>query len=275
MVKMGTVWDRTAEFLSDNLGALTPIALFAIFTPLSILFNLVPLVQASSAASYGVASVMVLLAVILRGGLLAISAMAANPDLSSHAATRLALRRLPLLLALMVGYLIVLWLLTLPLSLTLAASGLTPENVQAGGSIALSIGASWAIAVSLLLWIGLSIWLGARVGVLTQPIVASENAGLRTVTRAWRLSRGLAMPIIGVVLLYMVVSMVSVLAAQLVFGSVLRLFAGGDGSISVATVLTSVAAAAVSSAFMILSNSFTAKLYVATRSEEERASPIA
>lgn len=278
MVKMGSVWDRTAEFLSDNLGAITPVALFAVFTPLSILFNLVPLVplvQSGSAGSYGVVCVMLLLAIYLRGGLLTISALAANPDLRSDAAVRLALQRLPLLVGLMLLYLAVLWLLSLPLSLILAANGLSPEAVQAGGSVSLPVGASWGIAAALLLWIGLGIWLGARVAVLTQPIVASERLGLRTVTRAWRLSRGLTVPIIGVALLYSVVSMVSVLAAQMVFGSVLRLFAGGDGSISVAAVLTSVAAATVATGFMILANAFTAKLYVAARSEEERASPIA
>lgn len=275
MVKMGNVWDRTAEFLSDNLGVLTPVALFAVFTPLTILFNLVPLVQSGSTGSYGVACVMLLLAIYLRGGLLTISTLAANPGLPSDRAVRLALQRLPLMVGLMVAYLVVLWLLSLPLSLILAANGLSLEAAQASGAVTLSIGASWGIAAALLAWIGLAIWLGARVGVLTQPIVASERAGVRTVARAWRLSRGLAVPIIGVALLYSVVSLVSVLAAQIVFGSVLRLFGGGDGSISVATVLTSVAAAVVASGFMILANAFTAKLYLAARSVEERASPIA
>src|SRR6187549_1061232 len=36
MVKMGTVWDRTAEFLSDNIGTILPIALLAFFVPASI-----------------------------------------------------------------------------------------------------------------------------------------------------------------------------------------------------------------------------------------------
>ncbi len=36
MAKMGTVWDRTAEFLSDNLGAILPVALLAFFVPASI-----------------------------------------------------------------------------------------------------------------------------------------------------------------------------------------------------------------------------------------------
>ena len=39
MVKMGTVWDRTAEFLSDNIGTGVPIALLAFFAPTSITGN--------------------------------------------------------------------------------------------------------------------------------------------------------------------------------------------------------------------------------------------
>ena len=33
MISMGSVWDRTAEFLSDHLGTILPIALLAIFVP--------------------------------------------------------------------------------------------------------------------------------------------------------------------------------------------------------------------------------------------------
>ena len=44
---MSTVWDRTAEFLSDNLAALTPIVLLGIFVPLTLLGNLMPLMGSS------------------------------------------------------------------------------------------------------------------------------------------------------------------------------------------------------------------------------------
>ncbi len=40
MVNMGNVWDRTAEFLSDNLASVMPVALLAIFVPTSIMSNL-------------------------------------------------------------------------------------------------------------------------------------------------------------------------------------------------------------------------------------------
>ena len=36
MVVIGSVWDRTVEFISDNLSAVVPIALMGIFAPLSI-----------------------------------------------------------------------------------------------------------------------------------------------------------------------------------------------------------------------------------------------
>ena len=36
MVNMGNVWDRTTEFLGENLGAIVPVALLAIFVPQSI-----------------------------------------------------------------------------------------------------------------------------------------------------------------------------------------------------------------------------------------------
>ena len=45
MVKMGTVWDRTAEFLTDNFTAVLPIALLAYFVPLSIQGNFEPVLE--------------------------------------------------------------------------------------------------------------------------------------------------------------------------------------------------------------------------------------
>ena len=36
MVNMGNVWDRTTEFLGENLGAILPLAAIAIFVPQSI-----------------------------------------------------------------------------------------------------------------------------------------------------------------------------------------------------------------------------------------------
>jgi len=74
---------------------------------------------------------------------------------------------------------------------------------------------------------------------------------------------GLLGAIIGVMILYFIVSWVAVTAARLVFGSIFRLVAGGGGAMSLSAVLTSVIVAAIQTVFGILVATFIAKLYQA------------
>ena len=80
MATMSTVWDRTAEFLSDNLGAILPLVLVALFLPLSLWGALNPLggtLGAGGNAALGV--VMLLLSLATVWGNIAISALALDP----------------------------------------------------------------------------------------------------------------------------------------------------------------------------------------------------
>ena len=95
MVSMGSVWDRTAEFLSDNLGALLPIALLAIFVPTTISANLSGLQPtASPAAASWLGFGVFLLALVSFWGQLAVTALAIDPALGREA-TKVATRRFP------------------------------------------------------------------------------------------------------------------------------------------------------------------------------------
>ena len=111
MVNMGNVWDRATEFLSDNLGAVVPVALLTIFVPQSI-SGAIKLAGTAVAPGLGQAIVLALLLPILWGQL-AITALALRPDAGRGAAQSTATRRfLQYLLAMLIlfGAIVVLFL---------------------------------------------------------------------------------------------------------------------------------------------------------------------
>ena len=108
------------------------------------------------------------------------------------------------------------------------------------------------------------IWFSARLA-LVIPTMVMERRGLGVFVRSFKLTRPIQWKILGVLILYVIVLFVSYLAAKLVFGSIFGLIAGGDGAVTVATVLTSILVSVVLTGFSVLATAFTAKLYLAVR----------
>ncbi len=277
---MGNVWDRATEFLSDNLGTVTPIALMLILVPTSIEGNLAPLLATSNPTTVLVIRLMsVALAIVSLAGQLAITALAIDADRTAGAATAIARSRLlPAIVAVLVMILGAL-LLIVPMAALLVAMGVDPQAMMTLGagdrlsSLAMPVGASWALACYGILAALAMLWLSARL-ILVYPVIVAEHLTVGALMRSFRLTRGLALPIIGVLLLYIVVSAVAGLAAKTVFGSIFAIIIGGDGP-NVGTVLTSVIIAAIATAFTVLGAAFVAKLYLAIHGAVEPAAGAA
>ena len=216
MAKMGTVWDRTAEFLSDNLGAILPVALLAFFVPASIEGSF----QAAKTGG-GPELVLSLYAVQLAFGILS------------------------------------LWG-----SLTISAMALDMASAR-GANAGLGPQIAGGIALYGLVLLGLLLWIGARL-LITNAVIVREKRMFSALRQSWKLTRGMTWRIIGVILLFALVSWVSMLAANMVFGSIFALVTGGPAEgITLAGVLTSIVVAAVQTGFTVLVPAFTAKLYLA------------
>jgi hypothetical protein len=270
MVKMGTVWDRTAEFLTDNLSALLPLALLAFFVPYSISGSFQ---QAGEAATFSLALVLQLVslafAVLGVWGSLAIIAMVLDTD--PKAAGAVASRRLIAALVVALVLLVAFAVLLAPVWAMLAASGYTLAALQAGTPPDLSAGTRGAMILYVVVALGVALWISARL-ILINPVIVAEKQMLGAVARSWRLTRRYALSIVGVILLYLLVSVVAVLATQTVFGSVFRLIAGAPTSgLSLSLVLTSVMVAAVQTGFTVLVPVFTTKFYLALVAEHGQA----
>ncbi|UYY59885.1 hypothetical protein [Sphingomonas sp. S2-65] len=270
MVKMGTVWDRTAEFLGDNVSAILPVALFAFFVPASIGGNFAAL-RAGGGPTLPMVLALVELAfaVLSLWGTLAITAMGLDL-VSDRSAGRVALSRLPAAVLVIVVLLAGVLLLAAPIPAVLAATGHDLWAMPRGEDFALNRPEAIFSAIYLVVLIGVTLWFGARLAVVT-PAIVRERGALGSIARAWRLSRGHGWRILGVLVLYVVVSWVAQLAAQTVFGSVFELVAGGAGDgVTLAGVLTATVVAAVQAAFQVVLAAFTAKLYLALAAHDAR-----
>lgn len=268
-VNMGTVWDRATEFLGDNIGTVTPIALAAIFVPASINDAIAPLGSANPDLQGWVSLASLILAVVSIGGQLAIMALALDVSRTAGEAARTAIGKLLWAAAITILLLFGLMLALIPLGIILVASGLDmagfATNDQAAISAAvaqLPAGVIWASLAYLLAWAVGTMWFSARL-TLAFPALVGENLGLGAIGRSLTLTKGLVLKIIGVLLLYVIVSGVAALAAKAAFGGVLGLIAGGAQPGSVASVLTSVAVGTVGTAFEVLQAAFVAKLFIA------------
>lgn len=273
MASMGTVWDRTAEFLSDNLGTVLPIALGAMFVPAAVSGSLSGLGQGATpglATGLGLASL--LLAIVTFWGQLAVTVLALDPAIG-RGAVNLATRRLPAALLVTVALFVALFLLAMPAGVILALSGADLSASAAGGMPQVPPAAALWLLLYFLMLLPIVLWLGARL-IVVAPAIVGERIMFGAIPRSWALTRGSAFKIVGVLILYAVVATVAYLAATTAFGAVITLVAGrGEDGLSLATVLTVIVGGAVSTAFTVLGTAFTAKLYLALRADREAVPP--
>ncbi|RYD59610.1 MAG: hypothetical protein EOP60_01965 [Sphingomonadales bacterium] len=260
---MGTVWDRTAEFLSDNIAAILPIALLAFFVPASIEGNFQAAMEgASPELILTLRIVQLAFGLLSLWGSLTITVMALDMAGIENAG-RLAGKRLPAALLVAVVCIAAMFVLLLPIPAVLSANGIDMMAIAQGRDFDLGTGLAGFVAIYLIVLAGLLLWVGARL-VVTTPVIVREGRWLSALTQSWKLTRGVAWRVIGVMLLFVLISWVSILAANTVFGSVFALIAGGDSAgVSLAGVLTSIVVAAVQTGFTVLIPAFTAKLYLA------------
>lgn len=265
MISMGTVWDRATEFLSDNLAAVVPIALLAIFLPMSVQSSLAPLTVDPGPVKIAVSLLSVVLSVVSLWGQLAIIALAVDPGAGRTAATAVASRRLLPTIGIALLLLAAIMLLFVPIGVALALGGYDFQAAMSGGEADAPAGGAMGFVVLYSIALGIAFcWIAARLA-LVNPVIVAERRGLGAIARSVRLTRGIAWKIIGVVLLFAIVAIVAVLAVKTVFGSILQIIAGSDDPVSVATVLTSVLVGLTTTGFTVLGAAFTAKLYLAAR----------
>lgn len=263
MVQMSSVWDRTAAFVSAALGQIIPIALVLLFVPVSIQLAIAPVVAKQAVTTQ--LSITAILWAIQLLGTLGLTVLALGGTRRPGAAVRAALARLGPTIAIslmLIGAGIVLFV---PIAVIVANAGVdftalqAPDQTSAGH---IGSGAGWFLLLYGLVLFVFIVWVTARLLVIA-PVILAERRGIGAITRAFSRTRGLALKIVGVMILYAIVATIAVGAAKLMFGSIFSLIAPNDGDIGVATVLTAIVTGAVATAFKALAAIFVAKLYQA------------
>lgn len=258
MAKMGTVWDRTSEFLGDRLGAVLPVAVLGFFLPTVINQNLTELTRtAALGIRFGAMAVVLLLSVVSLWGTLTVVAMAVADDSAALAGAR-ARARLPVVLLVSIVLGVATMLCLVPL---LLLAGVDSAALLAGHATVPTQQAAARAGLYFLVLLVVAMLLFPRLAVMS-PVMLEERLGFGALRRSWHLTRRHGLRILGVFLLFAIVTTVAQWAAQIVFGSVFKLLLGETASgLPLATILTSVVVAAVQSFFALLIAAFQGKLY--------------
>ncbi|WP_242182381.1 hypothetical protein [Sphingomonas sp. CARO-RG-8B-R24-01] len=267
MATMSTVWDRTSAFVADHLAALAPIVLFGMFVPLALIGNLVAVMGAVGlTGGWVVGVVIVLLSLASNWGAIAVTALALDPAAGRSGAIHTTNHRFLPVVGVNVLALIALFVLFLPGMVGFSLSGI-PMTQMTGEQPSLdAINGPMVLFATLytLVLLPVLLWLVARLSVLNATMVA-ERRGPGVFGRSFALTRGSALKIMGVLLLYLLVSQIAGLAARMVAGAVFGLLLGGVGPLSASAILTALVVAMVSTLFSVLAVVFLAKLYLALR----------
>lgn len=268
MVEMEQVWDRTAAFLRARRATLVALALPALFVP-AVIGGLAETAAAQDVgASGGIwMPVRLVAGLLMLWAELAILALAVGLE-SPRAALRQAGLRLPVVIGFALLVTALLLLLAMPAAAILVAYGFDFVAAAAGESVTPSVAAAAWIALYALVLIPLLLWVAARLSLLP-PVILEERRGLGAIARTFTLTHGLAAKIIGMFLLYGIVSTVLTAAAQYAGGTILALIFGSDDGLGVASVLTLLLTTLVETALVVMLWVFTGKLYLAARERQD------
>ena len=278
-VKMSAVWDRAVEVMSGRTTMLVSIAALTLWLP-TVVRTAMALSVGGPATAGGVPTpgtagllflVAVVVAVVTIAGQLALIAAASDPATTRNEAFAIGFRRLPLTLGLALLFGLAIFVLLIPMVVPIAAAVANPAALTSDGMrtamAGISAGTRGFLGIYFLVLVAIMLWLTARLALLN-PVIVNERQGVRSFARSFALTRGLTWKIIGLAILFGVVSGVVILATQSVVGIVFRLLLGGDNA-GLVLLLTTAVVAVATSAVTIVWTVFLAQLYVATREAHE------
>ena len=275
MVGIETVWDRTSGFISDRFGEVLRIAVPLVFVPMVLLGNLMPLVgRDATPRNIAIGLATLAMSIVTLWGNLALTALVIEP-IDPAAAIRTGAGRLPAKLLVAVIELGILVVAAVPIFIAFALGGIVPGQMPAPGTMpTMAFGPAVFALVYSFVFAVLVLILFARL-LLVDPALVAERRGASALPRSLRLTRGLTLKLVGVLLLYIIVSQVAAMATRSVFGTILGLFAIGAGPVNFATIITAILVALVQTGFSVLAVIFAARLFVAVRDVREAVVELA
>ena len=275
VVKMGAVWDRTTKFLRANGGAVMTIAALAIFLP-TVVGTVVQAALAGddpTAMNAGGSVIGLVTTIVTILGQIALVALAIDATLGVNGAFAVAGRRLLPVIGVSILVSLIFLLLLLPFFVVLFGSKMDFAALQAGDASSmpeLSAGMGLFLGLYTIVLIPVFFWLAARFSVV-MPVVVWERLGVGAIGRTFRLTKGYALKIVGIFILFLIVFMVAGLAVAGVFGAIFALAAGGIVGLTVGGILMAIVTGLLTVVFTVLYTVFLTKLYKSLIEEAEPA----
>lgn len=268
MVNLEAVWDRTSEFVGERRADMIPIALLLLFVPIGLMSNMMPLIgRQPSVRNIALALAAVALGIVTIWGHLALTALVLKAG-GWKAAVRTGAERLPVAVLISLIEMVVLVLAVAPIVVVFAMSGIMSDPTPAGSVPTMGLAPAVFILVYGLVLTIVGLVLLARL-LLVNAALVGERRGVSALIRSLALTRGMTLKLVGVVLLYIIVSQVAALATKTVFGAILGLLTLGNDNATLATVITTTLVALVQTGFTALATVFTARLFLAVRDVRE------
>jgi hypothetical protein len=269
MVKMGNVWDRTGEVLNGRGGMLAGIAILTLFVPAAIQAAVVAYSQPGRTTTLIGVALSIAVAIAALWGQLAIIAASTDSTTGRAAAQRQASARLPAALLVAIVLALIFLVAFLPAAGLMVAAGMDFSRMASGvPSTPTAYGPLYLALLYILVVLITALFLGARMLPL-YAVVLHERLGVGAIRRSWQLTRRHTWRLVGVVLLFLVVLLIATWAAQSVVGLIVRLILGGD-AVATVTFVASLAGQAVSTGLTLVAIVFSAQLYVALTTREQR-----
>lgn len=278
MAKIGTIWDRAVDFVRDHAGEVMPVLLVTQFAVPALSGSLNGIradASGGTAAALGLLSVVS--ALVSLWGALYLIAFSAQPNGQEQhrVAMSLAKTRFLPMIGVSIVLIAILVVLALPGVVLAVVSGFDFVSVMNGvppqASDVARLGVALLYFVVLALFL---LWASARL-LPINAVVAHERRGIGAIRRAFELTRGMTLKLIGLLILYGIVAGVAVTAAQFVIGGIFGLLTANTGGFSPAIIAGSVGVAAVSAALALYQSAFVGKLYREVVGQQDDAAVFA
>ena len=251
-ISMSSVWDESIALIKRERHLMLPLALATIGVGSAASEMMQPAMPGAPTSAVGALGMIAGLFLNVIGSL-ALTALALTPGISVGDSLRLGVARLPKILGIVVIFVLATFVMMIPLILTLGASGIT-EKVD--------FSALPPIALFIALVIGaVIIYLGARLLTINALVVDSNPPIIDTIKASFAATQGIAGKIVGVILLFLVVTIVVGGAAAAIFGLLFGMIGKAIGAPLLGKVLVALINGLVSALLSIVSTVFVAMLY--------------
>ena len=252
-LSISAAWDESKAILAHDGRLLMTVALALVALPSVVNGLLNPAGMTGNSAPWH-ELVAFLASIIALAGQLALIRLALGPSITVGGAVAHGFARLPIYFVAVLLLVIALFLIAIPSVLLLAALGVPLD--------AKPLQMSAPVGLIALVYLAIAMFLGVRL-ILSPAVASAENAGpIAILKRSWQLTGGQFWQLLGFLLVFLVGSIILLIAVGSAFGVAISLLLGAIQPMSVAALVLALVQALVSTAISTVFAVMIARIYL-------------